>query len=139
MRLEIKRRTFLKGGALAATGALLPGCFRSGTSRKPEAQARLVPSYCEVCFWKCGLFAKVVDGEVVALQGNPKAPQNNGRLCARGNAGTGFLYDRDRLRAPMRRTGPRGSGKFEEITWGEALDEVASKLRAVAEDRKSVV
>ena len=48
MRLEIKRRTFLKGGALAATGAVFSGCFRPAKTRKSEAPARFVPSYCEV-------------------------------------------------------------------------------------------
>ena len=133
MRLTIKRRTFLKTGAAAAGAAMLTGCGgRAARSLAGRAERRIVPGYCEVCFWKCGLFAHVEDDDVVFLEGNPACPVNNGRLCARGNAGIGFLNDPDRLRSPMRRSGPRGSGRFEEITWDEALGEVATKLKAIA-------
>jgi thiosulfate reductase / polysulfide reductase chain A len=135
MRLQIRRRTFLKGSAAAVTAAALSGCRRPGDALAVPPERRRVPGYCEVCFWKCGLFAHVEGEEVVFLEGNPASPNNNGRLCARGNAGIGFLDDPDRLRSPMRRVGPRGSGRFEEITWDEALGEVASRLRAIVAEQ----
>ncbi len=132
MRLEIRRRTFLKSGTAAAAAAALSGCAGRSASLATAPERRRVPSYCEVCFWKCGLFAHVEGNDVVFLEGNPLSPNNNGRLCARGNAGLAFLDDPDRLRSPMRRIGPRGSGRFEEIPWDEALGEVAAKLRKIA-------
>jgi len=132
MRLEIKRRTFLAGSMAAAAAALVSGCSRPLQNVAGAPARRRVPTYCEVCFWKCGAFAHVVGDEVVFLEGNPATPINNGRLCARGNAGVGFLNDPDRLRCPMRRTGPRGSGKFEEISWDEANAEIAAKLQEIA-------
>lgn len=132
MRLEIKRRTFLQASAVAAAAAVASGCSRPFGSLAAAPARRRVPTYCEVCFWKCGAFAHVEGNEVVSLEGNPRTPNNNGRLCARGNAGVGFLDDPDRLRSPMRRTGPRGSGRFEEISWDEANAEIAARLEAIA-------
>ena len=75
-----------------------------------------------MCFWRCGVLAEVEDGKVVRLSGNPAHPLTAGRLCAKGCAGTGLLYDPDRLKYPMLRTGVRGEGKFKRITWEEALE-----------------
>ena len=65
-----------------------------------------------MCFWRCGVLASVADGRVVRVEGNPDHPQTQGRLCARGNAGTHLLYDPDRLKYPLLRTGARGEGRF---------------------------
>jgi thiosulfate reductase/polysulfide reductase chain A len=72
--------------------------------------------------------AEVSDGKVLKLQGNPHHPLTKGQLCARGNAGTQLLYDPDRLKFPMVRTGARGEGKFNRISWDEALDLFATRL-----------
>ncbi len=72
--------------------------------------------------------AEVADGKVLKLQGNPNHPLTKGQLCARGNAGTQLLYDPDRLKYPMLRTGARGEGKFKRISWDEALDLLATRL-----------
>ncbi len=72
--------------------------------------------------------AEVADGKVLKLQGNPHHPLTKGQLCARGNAGTQLLYDPDRLKYPMLRTGARGEGKFKRISWDEALDLLATRL-----------
>ena len=84
-----------------------------------------------MCFWRCGVLADVKDGKVVKLQGNPDHPQTEGRLCARGNAGTQLLYDPDRLKRPMLRTGARGEGKFQEISWDQALDYLATRMTEI--------
>ena len=68
------------------------------------------------------------------IDGNPADPKSRGMLCARGQGGVSFIYDPDRLQAPMVRTGERGEGKFQEVTWEEALDESAAKLLAIAEE-----
>jgi anaerobic selenocysteine-containing dehydrogenase len=68
----------------------------------------------------------VVDGRVVKLDGNPYHPNNQGRLCPKGQAGLQALYDPDRAKGPMRRV---GDGSWEEISWDDALSEVADALR----------
>jgi thiosulfate reductase/polysulfide reductase chain A len=84
-----------------------------------------------MCLWRCGVVAHVVEGRVVKLEGHPENPKSNGRLCARGLAGLGELYDPDRLRRPLIRVGARGEGKFREASWEEALDATAKALLAI--------
>ena len=81
-----------------------------------------------MCFWRCGVLASVAGGKVVRVEGNPEHPQSQGRLCARGNAGTGLLYDPDRLKTPLLRIGERGEGRFKPVSWDEALDFLAGRL-----------
>jgi thiosulfate reductase/polysulfide reductase chain A len=92
------------------------------------ARTAQVATNCEMCFWRCGVLAQVTDGKVVRVEGNPDHPLTRGRLCARGNAGVDLLYDPDRLKYPMLRTGARGEGKFERISWTRALDLLAGRL-----------
>jgi thiosulfate reductase/polysulfide reductase chain A len=87
-----------------------------------------IATNCEMCFWRCGVLAEVRDGRVVKLEGNPDHPQTEGRLCARGNTGSQLLYDPDRLKRPRLRTGARGEGKFQEISWEQALDFLAARM-----------
>lgn len=130
MSKNISRRRFLKttssiaglAGATAAVAQTRP------TSWRGETRVQQIATNCEMCFWRCGVLADVADGKVLKVQGNPYHPLTKGQLCARGNAGTQLLYDPDRLKYPMIRTGNRGEGKFRRATWSEALDLFASKL-----------
>ncbi len=79
-------------------------------------------------FWRCGVLAKVQNGKVTRIEGNPQHPLTQGRLCARGNAGHFTLYDPDRLKAPQLRVGDRGEGRFRQVSWDEALDWLAARL-----------
>lgn len=88
-------------------------------------------NYCDMCAWRCGIVVSTVNGRVAKIDGNPKDPKSQGMLCARGQAGVSFLYDPDRLRTPLIRTGERGEGKFRTATWDEALDLVATKMLAI--------
>jgi thiosulfate reductase/polysulfide reductase chain A len=95
---------------------------------------RVVPSFCELCFWKCGILAHVKDGRVTKITGNPAHPLSRGRLCPRGTGGTGLLYDPDRLKKPLIRVQKRGEQVFEEIDWKTALDEVAERMLKLREE-----
>ncbi len=139
---EVSRRRFLAMGATTAgvfaLGALPfaegsdTGPSRRQISRTPPARFdREVYTLCEQCVWRCGLRAKVVDGRVYKLDGNPNHPHSNGMLGPRGQAGIAALYDPDRLQFPMIRAGDRGSGMWQRITWDQALDYVAGKLEAI--------
>jgi thiosulfate reductase / polysulfide reductase chain A len=90
-----------------------------------------VATDCEMCHWGCGWLAKVVDGKVVKLEGNPLHPNSRGRICARGHAGMGLLYDPDRVKTPLIRTGNRGEGKYRKASWDEALSYIAEKMEGI--------
>lgn len=137
----ISRRGFLgaSAGAIAA-GAIasdLTG-FRSLALAKETpgpagGESQEVTSVCEMCVWRCGLHARVKDGVVVKLEGNPDHPNSRGKLCPKGNAGIMMTYDPDRLKTPLMRVGERGSGKFRKASWDEALDYVANSMKKIKE------
>jgi thiosulfate reductase/polysulfide reductase chain A len=104
-----------------------PGWFYRGEIKRTY-------NYCDMCPWRCGVIVESVDGQVYKIDGNPADPKSRGMLCARGQGGVSFMYDPDRLQAPMVRTGERGEGKFQEVTWTEALDQAAAKIQAIADE-----
>jgi anaerobic selenocysteine-containing dehydrogenase len=69
----------------------------------------------------------------VQIKGNPAYPTNAGGLCPKGVAGLQVLYDPDRIKGPLHRTGPRGAGQWREISWAAAVDEVVQRLTAIRE------
>jgi thiosulfate reductase/polysulfide reductase chain A len=133
--MGISRREFLKYSAVTAAGAAGIPVFKSvmAMGKRPETAVSYIPTFCEICFWNCGAVAKVEDGKVVKLEGNPANPASRGKLCARGNAGMGSLYDPDRLKHPMLNTGKRGEPKWKKVSWDEALGFAAEKLKKIKE------
>ena len=77
------------------------------------------------------MLVTVADGRAVKVAGDPSHPVTQGFLCAKVNRYVERTYHDDRLRTPMRRIGPKGSGQFAPITWDDALDEIASRLRGI--------
>ena len=75
--------------------------------------------------------------KVAYIEGNRDHPVNKGVLCAKGSAGIMQHLSPSRLRAPMKRVGPRGSGEFEEISWDEALEIAAGWLKPLRETDQS--
>ncbi|MBV0910935.1 molybdopterin oxidoreductase family protein [Anianabacter salinae] len=84
---------------------------------------------CYMCACRCGIDVHLKDGKLVYIEGNRDHPVNKGVLCAKGSAGIMQVNSPARLRAPLRRVGPRGSGEFEEISWDEALDLAVSWMK----------
>lgn len=89
---------------------------------------------CESPAASCGINAYVKDGRVIKVEGNPDYPPSHGTLCAKGNANRQYVYHKDRLLTPLKRTGPRGSGEFTPISWDEAYDTIAQKLLQLKTD-----
>ena len=146
------RRNFLKISAVGSATAALDACG------KPEHQlirfipeeelvpgvAQWKPGVCTQCAAGCGLQVRVIEGDAEVtrngqlglmsmglakkLEGNPAHPVNRGKLCAWGQAGLQVTYNPDRIRFPLRRSGARGSGEYQEISWEEAIKELASHL-----------
>ncbi|MDO8688493.1 MAG: molybdopterin-dependent oxidoreductase, partial [Dehalococcoidia bacterium] len=102
-----------------------------------------IPSACGMCYSSCGIRVHRVNGVVVKIEGDPDYPHNWGRLCAKGNAGIMTLYDPNRVMTPLKRTNPKkGIGvdpKWVEISWEEALDTVADKLKKAREKNPNTV
>ncbi len=143
MAMHLTRRNFLKTASIAA--ASVPLSKAVAKAEPGVVKAPLIPpgsfkdtktvvgGVCEMCFWRCQLVGKVRDGRLTKIEGNPKSIDNGASICARGNAGVKLLYDPDRLKFPMKNVGKRGAPKWQRITWEEALDTCAEKLKGVAE------
>jgi anaerobic selenocysteine-containing dehydrogenase len=93
-----------------------------------------IPGYCALCVSRCGSIAVVEDGRFVALEPDPSHPTGQA-LCAKGRAAPELVYHPDRLLHPLKRTRPKGDPDpgWQRISWDEALDLTASRLRALAE------
>jgi thiosulfate reductase/polysulfide reductase chain A len=135
----LTRRSFLKlsGAATAATAlgghsAILHALVPKKEGNEPPQVQKLF-SACDMCFNKCSLIARVEKGVVQKLDPNPKFLKSRGMLCARGNAGVKQLYDPDRLKHPLLRKGARGEGKWQRLSWDQALDHAAEQLQRIGD------
>jgi anaerobic selenocysteine-containing dehydrogenase len=149
------RRAFIKITAVTGTSATLAGCgnpehqiirFIPDEEHVPGV-AEWKPSVCPLCQAGCGIVVRVMEGdaEVVRngqtglmrmglakkLEGNPAHPISRGALCARGQAAIQIAYHPDRITQPLKRTGARGSGQFQAVTWDEAVAALAAQLDAL--------
>jgi len=88
---------------------------------------------CYMCACRCGIDVHVASGKVRYIEGNRDHPVNKGVLCAKGAAGIMQITAPSRLRTPLRRVGPRGSGAFEAISWDEALALAVSWMKPLRE------
>jgi anaerobic selenocysteine-containing dehydrogenase len=82
----------------------------------------------------CAMLVTVKDGVAVKVQGDPEHPFTDGSLCTKVTHYAERTYAPDRLLHPLKRVGPKGKGEFRRISWDEALDEIAAKLKAIAAD-----
>jgi thiosulfate reductase/polysulfide reductase chain A len=131
----LSRRRFLKisgyGAGLAAAATVAPSLPDVLATAGSGDGLRKVPTFCDICFWKCGAIAYVKDGRLWKVEGNPEDPLSRGRLCPRGTGGVGAHYDPDRLRAPLIRREQRGREEWVEVTWDQAFDRIAEKMHAI--------
>ena len=81
----------------------------------------------------CSFVTTVDDGVAVRVQGNAEHRHTDGALCTKVSRYTERTYHPERLLHPLKRTGPKGSGQFERVSWGEALDAIATRLKSIAE------
>jgi len=127
----VSRRRFIRASGLAGSAALVGACSRT----LPPLRRLTVRGACHHdCPDTCAWVVATEDGRAVALEGDRSHPYTRGTLCEKMD---GFLedvvYSEDRVLHPMRRVGPKGEGRFERVSWDEALDDVARRLRAVVE------
>jgi anaerobic selenocysteine-containing dehydrogenase len=102
----------------------------SNTEREMEVYGydSVVKSHCRMCHGGCGVLVYVKDGKIAKIAGDPDCPINHGTLCSKGIGASQLVYHPDRLTYPVRRVGSKGSGKWERISWDEALDAIAEKI-----------
>ena len=140
--LAVNRRNFIKfavGGAVGTIFSPLPWKLADDTAifsqnfpwvPVPETgEFTKINSHCSLCPGGCGIEVRKVGDRAVKIEGRPGYPINQGGICPLGMGGLQLLYDENiRFTGPMKRVGPRGSGKFEPITWDEALKTLAHKI-----------
>ena len=157
------RRQFLKSSAFVGGCAMIGGCTsHSASDEEPFPEYELTKadnvlySTCLQCHVDCPIKAKIWDGTLAKLTGNPYSPQNylphlpldtdlaraakaDGKLCAKGQSGIQTYYDPYRIRKVLKRQGPRGSGKWKSVSFDQFVEEVArgGKLfEEIDEDRQ---
>ena len=135
---HLSRRRFLKisaatfGAAAAATATQWEPLSRlARAADAPGSGDREVPTFCEMCFWRCSGIAHVRNGRLWKFVGNPKDPQSRGRLCPRGTGAVGAYYDPDRLQKPLIRRGERGKEQWTAVTWDEAFAYIALRMNRI--------
>lgn len=117
-----------------AAGLALPKVLRAKvlTPRPKRLQTleseAYKPAVCKLCPALCMLQIRLVNGKPVGVSGHPGHPISQGAICPKGNAILQELYHPDRLRAPLRRKGPRGSDQWEQVSWEEARRSVQAPL-----------
>ena len=105
--------------------------IEGGQAMKKPAAEREVRSICRMCHGGCGVVLGLQGENIVSISGDKNNPNNHGFLCAKGRASLDLLRHPDRLKFPLKRTGPKGSGEFCRITWKEAYVTIAREMKAV--------
>ncbi|SFN53386.1 Anaerobic selenocysteine-containing dehydrogenase [Roseovarius lutimaris] len=99
----------------------------------PKVSDEVRKTTCYMCACRCGINVHLKAGKVAYIEGNRDHPVNKGVLCAKGSAGIMQVNAPSRLRTPLKRVGPRGSGEYEEISWDEALEIATGWLAPIRE------
>jgi len=136
---EINRRDFMKLSAAAAAAAACPALvsamelelggkdFHAIRTFHPRQRK---PYLCTMCPYFDGGFSFSEEGAILKVEGNQDHIASRGKFCAKGLASFFGAYDPDRILVPLKRIGERGAGKWQEISWDEAIAEVAGKVQA---------
>ncbi len=176
----VNRRTFLKVSGAAASVAMASdlftpsraGAFEPGSSAVRtgelapdplETAEDIIYTVCQMCHSRCGVRAKVKEGILIKLDGNPYHPNNRdvdengdpdrlpfttepsaafmelGRMCLKGQAGVQTLYDPYRIQHPLKRVGPRNSGQWQTITWEQAFSEIALRIQQLIPNPEELI
>ncbi len=135
--MKIDRRSFLSfviGGAAGTALSPLPWKLTDDsaiwtqtwpwTPVPTDGEASYVNSICSLCPGGCGITARKIDDRVVKIEGMNGHPVNDGGICILGLSGAQLLYGPMRVKAPLKKV----NGKFKEISWNEAIDEISNKL-----------
>lgn len=135
--MKITRRNLIKMIGAATLGVALPEDLLQALPKEGEwipYEEYWSTGVCLQCPSGCGLRIRSVNGWPVKLEGIKDYPVNKGRLCPKGQAGLQVLYDPDRIRHPLKRKGKKEENNWEKISWDEAIQLVAQRLRKLREE-----
>lgn len=107
-----------------------------GNGRGIKRGEMIIPTMCHGCSYggyNCGMLAHFKDGNFTKVEGNPYHPLNKGKLCAKGQSAVQWVYNEQRLKFPLVRTGEKGTGTFKKVSWGEALGIIVDRIRDIRE------
>lgn len=148
--MKIDRRSFLSlgigvvaGSALSPVPAILTDDLAIWTQNWPwvpvpeTGGASYADTTCLLCPGGCGLSIRKVEERGVKIEGKKDHPVNNGGICALGLSGLQLLYGPTRVKTPLKRAGKRGEGKWTQISWDQAISEVAGKLNELRSQEKA--
>jgi len=133
INLKLTRRGFLKVtggtiGALSLSHELLD--FKTWAQASTHSPISIVPTICNGCGNRCGIYAYVKNGRLWKIEGNLEANGNLGVVCPKGHGYLHDLYNPDRIKGPLKRVGNR----FEPISWDQAYQEIAQKINLILMD-----
>lgn len=135
--MNISRRTFTKGSALAGLGAALgigsTGSLVHSEKAYAEGEAEVKATCCRACIAFCPAKGYVRNGKLIKVEGMPGSRRNEGRLCLKGLSQPQVVYHPRKLKYPMKRVGERGTDAWERISWEEAIDIIST---AIVEENK---
>ncbi len=137
---KVTRREFLTvlgvaagGGVLAYAPDVAVKAFQAAWGEDwvdvPGGPERWVASLCRQCPGGCGIRVRMIGDRPVKIEGNAFHPVNRGKLCPKGQSGLLSLNDPDRIRGPLKRVGDRGAGKWQEMSWDEAITHMVDRLK----------
>ncbi len=148
--MKIDRRSFLALGVGAAAGtALSPLPWKltddssiwtqnwPWTPVPEDGEVTYENSLCTLCPGGCGITVRKVKDRIVKIEGVKAHPVNDGGICGLGISGPQLLYGPGRVKSPLKRTGARGEGKWEKISWDDAIAEVVEKIKKLQTDKKT--
>jgi len=148
--MKVCRRSFLSliiGGAAGTAFSPLPWKLIDDasiwtqnwpwTSVPEDGEVSHVNSVCTLCPGGCGITVRKVNNRAIKIEGMKGHPVNNGGICVLGVSGLQLLYGPTRVKTPLKRVGARGEGKWEKISWDEAIAEVVKKLVSLRKEGKS--
>ncbi len=145
--MEISRRDFVKLIGGISGSVALGGCALDEVLEIPERIVRRMRTgpgletwkntVCGLCPAGCGMSVRLIDSVPVGIKGNGQYPVNQGGLCPLGLNALHLLYHPDRLKGPVRRVGNPGSGKWEPVSWDEALTTIADRLTELRRSGRS--
>ena len=128
---EARRPAFMDTRASQAAVADSKPAFPYGLPREDATADRVVPGGCNICFNCCSANFHFKGSELVRITGNDDDPLLQGRVCPKSQLTLQLYHSKHRLLHPLKRVGARGENRFERISWDQALDEIAEKLKKV--------
>jgi anaerobic selenocysteine-containing dehydrogenase len=107
------------------------GAKASRSRKRTSTDEKVIRTICDACMSQCGCLVHVKNDKAVKIEGDPDHPLSKGFMCPKGLSFLQVVYHPDRVLYPLKRDGERGNGKWQRVSWDQALDDIASKILKV--------